>query len=540
MAEKFVPIVWRHLQLLVVVGLAWSLFWVMGPELAWSADKNLVVASQPIKASAKKTSGRANKNAQVTGQKPKPKPKANSKVKPVQKAKTSSTIRAKNKRANRAKTKPAGPDPEKLPFPENVKTLAGPGAVLITDNHVGRDQSLELFSLNPDKRFVPASILKVVTAGAALDALGLGYRFQTEFYLDQSQNLWVVGKGDPYLVAEELCLIMEKLRQTGLRQVKDIYLDSSYFQPGLILDGNTFTNNPYDAYNLALGVNFNTVNYLIDQKGKIVECNPCSPLTPVTLAVAERNRPKRRRKKNVSQEFRVNIASSPQDAEKNSGQMIKALLEKFQIQVTGQLILGRTLPKKVKLIYAHLSSKTLEEMIKELLKHSNNFMTNQIFLTLGAEKYGSPATPEKGRQAILDFLAKYELPTITMIEGSGLSRQNELTARQMARILGTMEPARGLLNVSDDGSVIYKTGTMSDIQTLAGYLVRPERINEPLAFVILLNGYYQPGTRDKILKALKAQFIGEEKNGSPAPSTLARKPANSAGAGLFAPAESTL
>ncbi|MDR1607326.1 MAG: D-alanyl-D-alanine carboxypeptidase [Deltaproteobacteria bacterium] len=547
MAKKFAPKNGRHLKLLkilVIVGLA--LAWAWGPQPTW-ADNYLVAAKKPKKAEAKKS-------VKPKGQKPKPKAKPKS---------SSKTQKSRKPQRSRVKAQ-SEPDPETLPFPENVKTMAGAGAVLVADNHVGQGQSRELFSLNADEKYTPASILKVVTAGAALDSLGLGFRFRTDFYLDSAKNLWIVGRGDPFLVAEEICLIMEKLRQAGLREVKDIYLDSSYFESGLILDGNTFTNNPYDAYNLAIGVNFNTVNYLIDQNGKIVECHPCAPLTPITVEVAERNRPKKRRKDRVPREYRLNISSSPEDAEKNSGQMFQALLERFQITVTGQVIIGQTLPNKTKLIYSHLSSKTLEEMIKELLKHSNNYVTNQIFLTMGAEKYGAPATPAKAQQVVKDFLAKYKLPDITMVEGSGLSRQNSLTARQMARILGTLEPVRELFNSTDDGSVYYKTGTMSDIQTLAGYLTRPDRLNEPLSFVILLNGTYKPGSREKILKALKAQFVGPDEENAPTSSSsyslkgrssqspdkqskakieppkppAPKKPV--AGAGLFAPTEPAL
>ncbi|MDR0550157.1 MAG: D-alanyl-D-alanine carboxypeptidase [Deltaproteobacteria bacterium] len=539
MAKKFGALFRRHLILLVFVLALSPLGGVLTPDPAKAASsiKKASVQKKP-QSSAKKSSAQKNSTQKSEAKKKSAKSQ-------VPKKKAQAGVKKNPKKAKVAKL-----DPEKLPFPDNVKTLAGSGAVLLIDHHVGQDLSRELFALNPDKAFVPASILKLVTAGAALDALGFGYRFRTEFYLDPGRNLWIVGRGDPFLVAEELCLLMESLRQTGLSQVKDVYLDNSFFESGLILDGNTFTNNPYDAYNLALGVNFNTVNYLIDQKGKIVECDPCSPITEVTKEVASRNPLKKRRKNRYPQEFRLNISSSPLDAEKNTGQMFQALLTKYGVTVSGDVVLGRTLPKNAKLIYAHLSSKTLEELIKELLKHSNNFMTNQIFLTMGAEKFGAPATPEKSHQVVIDFLAKYDLPSITMVEGSGLSRRNSLTARQMSRILGTLEPVRHLINSNVDGSVIAKTGTMSDIQTLAGYLVRPERLEEPLSFVILLNGPYKTGTRDKILKALKAHFIGEETK--PIPQNAAENSQKSAAdsqksagkrpkdAGLFAPPSSTL
>jgi D-alanyl-D-alanine carboxypeptidase/D-alanyl-D-alanine-endopeptidase (penicillin-binding protein 4) len=132
---------------------------------------------------------------------------------------------------------------------------------------------------------------------------------------------------------------------------------------------------------------------------------------------------------------------------------------------------------------------------------------------MGAERFGAPATMEKGVRVIHEWLARRGLSRLDIVEGSGLSRLNSLTARQMAEILAVFEPSRHLVKSRDDGSVLYKTGTMTDISTLAGYLVRPARPEEPLSFVILLNGTYHPGTREKILEAIKAHFVDEPAKG---------------------------
>jgi D-alanyl-D-alanine carboxypeptidase/D-alanyl-D-alanine-endopeptidase (penicillin-binding protein 4) len=116
---------------------------------------------------------------------------------------------------------------------------------------------------------------------------------------------------------------------------------------------------------------------------------------------------------------------------------------------------------------------------------------------------------DKGRKAVFDYLERQGLSKLELVEGSGLSRNNQVTARQMTEVLSVFEPNRHLAKSSEDGSILYKTGTMSDIQTLAGYLVRPDRPDQPLWFVILLNGDYSPGTREKILSVLKAHFIDE-------------------------------
>jgi D-alanyl-D-alanine carboxypeptidase/D-alanyl-D-alanine-endopeptidase (penicillin-binding protein 4) len=394
----------------------------------------------------------------------------------------------------------------KLPWPESVVKLAGGGAVLVADPHAGPEGPAELFALNPDQGYVPASILKLVTAAAALEILGPEYRFATDFYLTREGDLWLVGRGDPFLVSEELCLIADELVRRGLQRVRGVHLDTGFFEPGLVLDGTSFTTNPYDAFNAALGVNFNTVNYLIDRQGRIVEFDECTPLTPIALELAEANRP--RRPPRQIRQFRVNIAEAPAKAEEQAGQFFKALLERRGVEVAGDVAAGGRLPAGARPLYSHSSTRALSEHLATLLEYSNNFMTNQIFLTMGAERYGPPATMEKGRQAVLEYLDSKGLPRLELVEGSGLSRLNSLTARQMAGILAAFEPYMGLVKASGDGSVRFKTGTMSDISTLAGYLIRPDRPEEPLSFVILLNGAYPPGTREKILEVLKARFIG--------------------------------
>jgi D-alanyl-D-alanine carboxypeptidase/D-alanyl-D-alanine-endopeptidase (penicillin-binding protein 4) len=179
------------------------------------------------------------------------------------------------------------------------------------------------------------------------------------------------------------------------------------------------------------------------------------------------------------------------------------------VEVQGDVVIGQTLTPEAKPFYSHLNSLKLEELLAILLEHSNNFMTNQIFLSMGAEVYGAPATMEKGRQVIFDFLTSHGLDRFNLVEGSGLSRNNTLTARQMSDFLAVFEPFRYLIKSEQDGSVLYKTGTMTNIWTLAGYLVRPDRPEEPLSFVILLNGSYHPKTRAKILEALKEHFINK-------------------------------
>ncbi|MDR2934727.1 MAG: D-alanyl-D-alanine carboxypeptidase [Candidatus Adiutrix sp.] len=366
------------------------------------------------------------------------------------------------------------------------------------DRHAPPGQPRELYAHNAEKPYVPASILKIVTSGAALEFLGPDFHFKTDFLLTKTNDLWIVGYGDPYLVSEELALIVKELQKRGLKTVRNIIIDNSYFQKDLVLDGNTQTRSPFDAYNGAFSVNFNTVSFQKDKKGQVSRAAGHIPLTPLALKLAAQTK--------GPGLFALNISESPQAAEQNSGEFLKAHLKEAGLPVEGEIITGRTAPARRKIFYRHESSMSLDMLLKLLMEHSNNFMTNQIYLALGAELYGPPANPEKSQAAMNEFFLRHALAPITMGDGSGLSRQTTLTARQMAEILAVMEPNRRIFYRSEDGLVLSKTGTMSDIKTMAGYLERPGEPHRPLSFVILLNGLGYNGAREQILNILKGRF----------------------------------
>lgn len=386
-----------------------------------------------------------------------------------------------------------------LPWPQNVLALASDGAVLVADPHAVPGQPQVLYAHNAEKSFVPASILKIVTSGAALEFLGPDFRFKTDFLLTRNHDLWIVGYGDPYLVSEELSLIAEELQKLGLNEVNNIHIDASYFEKELILDGNTQTLSPFDAYNGAFSANFTTVSFRKNARGQVSRAADHIPLTPLALKLAAATK--------GAGVFTFNISESPTAAERNSGELFKAHLEEIGIPVKGKILTGQTAPARRKVFYRHESSQPLEMTVKRLMEHSNNFMTNQIFLTLGAELLGPPATLAKSQAAMNVFFQRHGIDPIVMGDGSGLSRQTTLTARQMASVLAVMEADRYLFSRSKDGLALSKTGTLSDVKTLAGYLERPGEPDRPLSFVILLNGPGYAGARDQILEMIKSQFL---------------------------------
>jgi D-alanyl-D-alanine carboxypeptidase/D-alanyl-D-alanine-endopeptidase (penicillin-binding protein 4) len=361
---------------------------------------------------------------------------------------------------------------------------------------VADDQSRPIISVNVDKALIPASILKIVTAAAALHYLDASHRFTTEFRLSHKNDLYVIGKGDPYLVSEELDLVAYQLKSKGLKEVENIYLDDRYFQPDLVLHGTKRSFNPYDAYNGALCVNFNTIFVKIGLDGEVQSAEPQTPLTDLGRRIAL--------KSGLKGEVRINLAESPEKCLQYAGELIKAFLEMRSIQVRGRVAKARGDSAASPLLYLHRSSRDLAETLREMFKYSNNFIANQIFLSMGATRYGPPATVEKSQTAIADFFDYLGLSPMSVAEGSGLSRRNRISAAQMIRALDYFRPYRHLL--PHEGRVWSKTGTLNDVKSVAGYIV-PEHANA-LSFVIILNGRHLGyRTRERIFHLIEKNAL---------------------------------
>ena len=133
----------------------------------------------------------------------------------------------------------------------------------------------------------------------------------------------------------------------------------------------------------------------------------------------------------------------------------------------GEISLG-TVPKGLEPIYVHRQSRALSEILVEMLRDSNNFVANQVFLEIGGRRLGGPVGLEKSLEVANEMLAAHGLAeAIHLEEGSGISRDNRFTARGLAKVLELFAPHADLLHGHDGG--MNKTGTMDGVRTLAGY-----------------------------------------------------------------------
>jgi len=334
--------------------------------------------------------------------------------------------------------------------------------------------------------YVPASVIKIATALAALEVLGPAFRFQTRFYRDDRSNLYIKGYGDPFLVSEEVRLIMKKFKELGLTEINDIYLDDTLFDLERPADGSGPSTNPFDARNSALAVNFNTINIEIGADGVVVSAEPQTPTLAIMSEVGRGLPPG---------VHRINIGSTRETG--------RAFQQQEQITGTG-IIASRKTPADLKPYYIHHSSKTLQDIIGPLMLFSNNFIANQLFLAVGAERSGFPATWQKSIQVMTDLLEqKCDIPAgeLKIFEGSGLSRKNLVTPYAMIQLLDAFKPYARLLPEQD--ASFLKSGTLQGVYSYAGYFVENNRLD---SFVLLLN--QQKNTRDRLLDELEQVYQG--------------------------------
>jgi serine-type D-Ala-D-Ala carboxypeptidase/endopeptidase (penicillin-binding protein 4) len=346
------------------------------------------------------------------------------------------------------------PAPALAGVKENVAALAPPALVLVMDA-----EGNELVAHNTDEPFVPASVTKIVTAWLAMEVLGGDYRFETRFYLDDKRVLYVRGGGDPFLISEELAPLAANLvAAVGKKPITGMVLDGSYYPSKLRIPGIEDTDEAYNALNSALAVNFNTV-YAVRNGDKVRSAEKQTPITPLAITQFRLRGP--------NGQGRISLSQDPAVSLQYAGELIAAFIERAGGSVKGKISTG-SVPAGLKPVYVHRQSRTLSEILVELLRASNNYIANQVFLEIGGHRLGGPVSLEKSLKVANEMLAAHGLAgAIHLEEGSGISRDNHFTARGLAKVLELFAPHANLLRGRDGG--MNKTGSMEGVRTLAGY-----------------------------------------------------------------------
>ena len=381
-----------------------------------------------------------------------------------------------------------------------------------------------LLTFNADVPRNPASVVKLVTTFAALEALGPTYQWRTEAYVDGriedgtlKGDLLLKGYGDPYLVTERLQLLQRELRNRGLRVIDgDLVIDNTWFAREE-LDPGAFDGQDYRVYNAlpdALLVNYQSVNFIfrpdaargrvdiladpalanveILNKMRLFKGGCGSSKSGISMVVG--SSPARPRVtfsgSLASQCGEYQLLRSVLDGPGYAYSAFRGLWEEQGGRLTGGFRQGQVPAGKTP--FVTFQSPPLAEVIRSVNKFSNNVMARQIFLTLGAEKLGAPGTLEKGRRATTAALASQGLnfPELQLGNGAGLARETRISAGSLGRMLlaahaSPFQPEfqsslslsgldgttrRRFLNDPSPGDMHLKTGTLNGVTAIAGYV----------------------------------------------------------------------
>jgi len=203
----------------------------------------------------------------------------------------------------------------------------------------------------------------------------------------------------------------------------------------------------------------------------------------------------------------------------NFAQVFRALWEESGGKWEGGVVQGIAPPETAPLL--EFESPPLVDVIRPLNKHSSNAMTRMLFLTLGQERFGAPATPDKSVSAIRQTLLaqKLDFPELVLENGAGLSRIERISAHSMGQLLlaayhsphySELESALpisaidGTLRKRFNGSAFtgqahLKTGSLRDVRALAGYLM--DRNGSRMAVVMFVN-HVNAGQSEAAMTAL--------------------------------------
>lgn len=373
---------------------------------------------------------------------------------------------------------------------DRLGALLGDGGVILQS-----PEGEELLSINSQRGLVPASILKIPLAQVALTTLGAEFRFETHFYRNRNGDLLIRGMGDPFLVSEEIAEIVDVLVERGLQNIQRLVVDDSAFASNLDLPLEPNTDQPYGARNGALAVNFNTVNIAWTAEGELISGEPQTPLTAFARELSAS-------RKNGGEE-RINLGNDSLAGVRQAEQLFRIFLERANVNISDSAFYHESVSDDWSLFYRHENSQSLPAIIEGMLRYSNNFTANQIFLTLGAQQYGYPATMESARlvmrERLLDLYGDgfgSDPETFHMVEGSGLSREQRSSAAAFVHILEVFKPYAELL--PEVGEVRRKSGTLTGVYNFAGYLQGEAGLHP---FVILTN--QAANNRAEILRLLQ-------------------------------------
>jgi D-alanyl-D-alanine carboxypeptidase/D-alanyl-D-alanine-endopeptidase (penicillin-binding protein 4) len=404
---------------------------------------------------------------------------------------------------------------------------------------IGEGDNLEVVLDNNGQRImIPASITKVATASTVLAHFPPGYKFKTQIYSTGSiqdgvlkGDLYLKGGGDPSFVSENLWFLVNVFTRTPIKKVEgNIIVDDSLFDKVRFDESRqkARVDRAYDAPVGAMSFNWNSVNLFV-RPGKVggpaqVTVDPENDYVRLVnhaktassggnKLIADRNEEKKFPgdmvliSGSISEKYpETAVFLSISQPDLWSGYNLKSFLSQRGITVTGTIKNG-VLPDKADL-RAESDSKSIEEILADMNKFSNNYVAEMLTKNLGSLK-AKPATLASGVAMINDHMVSLGLPKDQYVieNPSGLTRENRMSPFAMWKILQHLrqdfqvqpEFLASLPIAGIDGTlkkrmkesqaerwVRAKTGSLNGVVSLAGYAgLKDGRV---ITFTFIYNG----------------------------------------------------
>jgi D-alanyl-D-alanine carboxypeptidase/D-alanyl-D-alanine-endopeptidase (penicillin-binding protein 4) len=385
------------------------------------------------------------------------------------------------------------------------------------------------FAHQPDRAMAPGSTMKIVTSVVALDRLGPGHRGRTELLASAAPEgpaftgeLILRGGADPELGLPQLWALLAELRWRGVQHLAgDIVLDRTLFRPARMdLGVPPFDEAPEFPYNVipdALQLAGSLMGFELRADDRTVQAYPVPPLDGIVidnrLTLDDR----------ACRDWDNEAWKTPSVVPGAAGGLTLLLQGSFprhctqraelqlfdrDAQAERQLRLvwqglGGTWTGRVRegaapagaVLIAQRESRPLGELLRRLNKASDNVMTRLLFLSLGVPAMAAEpgaTTAVLADRAVRQWFDEHRIGTegLVLDNGSGLSRSERITPRQLVGVLAAVQEGAHLVDLMASlpvagidgtmrnrlkggpatGRARLKTGTLRNATAIAGYV----------------------------------------------------------------------
>ena len=401
-----------------------------------------------------------------------------------------------------------------------------------------------LFSSNPDMLLKPASIMKMMTTGLALEKFGPGHRFETEVKRDKPVTdgvlegpLFLKGGGDPTLSLRfwqgesPMDVLAKQVAAAGIKRVRgDIIADEGAFAVERIPHGwkTTYLMSAYAAPVSALSLNENLVWIVARAENgqAVVELEPATTAIPITSSVkvvggsGGRVVARRNNEGGITVTGTIGARSAPrryslvvQEPPSFAAGALLASLRANGVEVEGAIRAGSTPAGAERVAVIH--SLPMAQMVSYMNRESINHFAELLYRN-AAREGDAQASSQSALESLRQFIsskAGARASDIRVSDGSGLSEADSLTARSMVQLLAYAHKApwgsvfhasmpvageselmrRRMRATPAQGNLHAKTGTTNTVASLTGYVTALN--GEVLAFAFIYNGRDRFGAR---------------------------------------------